>query len=73
MNYIQLTVTSKSEFARAAAESINVWAAGAGYSGGFDEKEVEASRSRLEAEIASCEEYIRGLLSIEEEQIEIEE
>lgn len=75
MNYTQLTVTVKgtSELAHDAAESINVWAAGAGYSGGFNEKEIAASRARLEDEILSCDEYIRSMLSIEQEVIELEE
>lgn len=50
MKYTQATVraTNQSKDAREIAEQINTWAAGAGYAGGFNEKELQASIKELE-------------------------
>lgn len=75
MNYTLLTVRANknSLYARDAAESINTWAMGAGYAGGFDKREIEASLQQLEREISECDPEIAQMLIIEEEIIEIDE
>lgn len=64
---LSVAPTVRNDLTRDAAEQINVWAAAAGYSGGFTEADVEASRRELEREISECDEYIRERLTITEE------
>lgn len=70
---LRVVPTVRNYLTSAAAEQINTWAASAGYSGGFDESEIEASRRELEREISECDEYIRERLTISEWEEEFED
>lgn len=75
MQYTQATVraTNQSKYTREIAEQINTWAMGAGYAGGFDEKEIQASIRELEREISEVNEDDRQHLTIELEEVELDE
>lgn len=73
MKATQITLTGKTNMARAAADYINLMAMSNGLSTATNDEELSQYKSWFEGQISECDEWIASNLEIETEEIELEE